>query len=165
MSIFSFVFLFFLTIFAAAAVYTVISYTFESISIMAMCKRSGYRRAFTAWIPFYHKYLLGKIAGKRVLGAIAGILMLISVCLGVYCYVHRELELIPFIMLVLSLLAVFILDTMIAHRVYVRCAGRYGDVLTILSVLSLGLLRPLFLFVLRNQCGHVPASQTSGTDI
>ena len=51
----------------------------------------------------------------------------------------------------MALLAVFILDTLIAHRIYKSRAGKYGDVLTVFTVLSLGLLRPVFLFAVRNR--------------
>lgn len=165
MSIFSFMFLFFLAVFAGVAIYTVVSYAFESIFIMARRKKSGYRCSFTAWIPFYNKYLLGKIAGSSTLGAVTGVLALVSVGLSTYLYIHREPELVPFMILALILLVVFILNTIIAHRVYAKSAGKYSDALTILSVLSLGLLRPVFLFALRNTHGRAPACQADGTDI
>ena len=59
-----------------------------------------------------------------------------------------------------ALLAVFILDTLIAHRIYKSRAGKYGDVLTVFTVLSLGLLRPVFLFAVRNRAAEsVPAPE------
>lgn len=65
-----------------------------------------------------------------------------------------------FILLLMALLAVFILDTLIAHRIYKSRAGKYGDVLTVFTVLSLGLLRPVFLFAVRNRAAEsVPAPE------
>ena len=39
------------------------TYVFESIAIMEMSKNLEYKAVGTAWIPFYNKYLLGKIVG------------------------------------------------------------------------------------------------------
>ena len=57
MNILLFLYIFFITIFVAIILYIVISYTFEGISIMCMSKNMGYKNPFTAWIPFYNKYL------------------------------------------------------------------------------------------------------------
>ena len=125
-----------------------------------MRKKAGDAHTFPAWIPFYSKYLLGKLADRRVMGALSALLTLLSVCLCVYFYVCRELNTLWFILLLMALLAVFILDTLIAHRIYKSRAGKYGDVLTVFTVLSLGLLRPVFLFAVRNRAAEsVPAPE------
>ena len=69
-SLFSFVYLFFVAIAISVILYLLYSYIFQSIASMCMLKNIGYAYPFTAWIPFYHKYLLGKIANKQILGAI-----------------------------------------------------------------------------------------------
>lgn len=83
---------------------------------------------------------LAALAPLAVMGAVSALLTLLSVCLCVYFYVCRELNTLWFILLLMALLAVFILDTLIAHRIYKSRAGKYGDVLTVFTVLSLGLL-------------------------
>ena len=110
-----------------------------------------YKNTFTAWIPFYNKYLLGKIAGNKIMGGISCILSFIAICLGTRFYINKELEIVLFIILVISLIITFILDTMIAHRIYKSRANKYGDILTVFNILSLGLLRPIFLFIIRNK--------------
>lgn len=67
-SLFSFVYLFFVAIAISVILYLLYSYIFQSIASMCMLKNIGYAYPFTAWIPFYHKYLLGKIANKQILG-------------------------------------------------------------------------------------------------
>ena len=135
--ILSAIFLFFIAVFAAAAAYIMASYVLEGFSIACMRKKAGDAHTFPAWIPFYSKYLLGKLADRRVMGAVSALLTLLSVCL-----------------------CVFILDTLIAHRIYKSRAGKYGDVLTVFTVLSLGLLRPVFLFAVRNRAAEsVPAPE------
>lgn len=151
MSILSFIYLFFIAIFVAVVLYIIMSYTFQGISIMCMCKNMGYKNTFTAWIPFYNKYLLGKIAGNKIMGGISCILSFIAICLGTRFYINKELEIVLFIILVISLIITFILDTMIAHRIYKSRVNKYGDILTVFNVLSLGLLRPIFLFIIRNK--------------
>ena len=157
--ILSAIFLFFIAVFAAAAAYIMASYVLEGFSIACMRKKAGGAHTFPAWIPFYSKYLLGKLAGRRVMGAVSALLTLLSVCLCVYFYVCRELNTLLFILLLMALLAVFILDTLIAHRIY-KSRSKYGDILTVFTVLSLGLLRPVFLFAVRNRAAEsVPAPE------
>ena len=89
MNILLFLYIFFITIFVAIILYIVISYTFEGISIMCLSKNMGYKNTFTAWIPFYNKYLLGSIAGNKIMGIISGILSFASIYLGIYFYIHN----------------------------------------------------------------------------
>ena len=147
MNILLFLYIFFITIFVAIILYIVISYTFEGISIMCMSKNMGYKNPFTAWIPFYNKYLLGSIAGNKIMGIISGTLSFVSICLGI----HKELEIVLFIILIISLIITFILDTIISHKIYISHTNKYGDILTIFNILSFGLLRPIFLFMVRNK--------------
>ena len=83
------------------------------------------------------------------MGWISGILSFIAICLGTRFYINKELEIVLFIILVISLIITFILDTMIAHRIYKSRTNKYGDILTVFNILSLGLLRPIFLFIIR----------------
>ena len=147
MSIIMFMYLFFIAIFVAIILYLIISYTFEGISIMCMGKKLKYKNIFTAWIPFYNKYVLGKISNSKVLGMISCVLSFISVLLGIRFYIQQELEVALFIVLIISL----IVDTIISHKIYKARANKYGDILTIFNILSFGLLRPIFLFILRNK--------------
>ena len=136
MNILLFLYIFFITIFVA---------------IICMSKNMGYKNTFTAWIPFYNKYLLGSIAGNKIMGIISGILSFASIYLGIYFYIHKELEIVLFIILIISLIITFILDTIISHKIYIRHINKYGDILTIFNILSFGLLRPIFLFMVRNK--------------
>ena len=125
--ILSAIFLFFIAVFAAAAAYIMASYVLEGFSIACMRKKAGDAHTFPAWIPFYSKYLLGKLADRRVMGAVSALLTLLSVCLCVYFYVCRELNTLWFILLLMALLAVFILDTLIAHKA--GCVGMAANMI------------------------------------
>lgn len=76
MGMLSAVYVFFIAVIVIAVIYYAVSYIFESIAAMSMCKNLYYKHSATAWIPFYNKYLLGKIAGNRALGMIEGVLNL-----------------------------------------------------------------------------------------
>ncbi len=54
--------------FFAAVFYLIITYVFEALTVMGMRERRGEHVPALAWIPFYNKYLLGKIVGKRFRG-------------------------------------------------------------------------------------------------
>ena len=140
-------FVFFIVILAAIVLYCLISYIFESIAIMRL---SG-KNAAAAWIPFYNRYLLGKIADNRVMGGIAGVLAAVSFCLGISLLIPWEGEPLVLPLLVACLTATFILDTIVAHLLYTRYSEKYGDLFTIFTALTLGLLRPFFLFAIRNK--------------
>ena len=60
----SVIFFFYVALLVSVFLYSLISYTFESIALMRMS--TGAKAA--AWIPFYNKYLLGKTAGKSAFG-------------------------------------------------------------------------------------------------
>lgn len=57
MSILSFMFLTFIAMFLAIIIYVIMTYIFESISIMCISKNLQYKATFTAWIPFYNFFL------------------------------------------------------------------------------------------------------------
>ena len=151
MSILSFIYLFFIAIFIAGVLYIIISYVFESISIMCMSEKMGYKNNFTAWIPFYNKYILGKIAGNKLIGGISGILTFVSICICTCFHINQELVIVLFSILMNSLIVTFILDTIIASKIYKSHTSKYGDILIAFNILSFGLLRPIFLFILRNK--------------
>ena len=127
MNILLFLYIFFITIFVAIILYIVISYTFEGISIMCMSKNMGYKNTFTAWIPFYNKCLLGKIAGNKIMGVISGVLSFISIFLGICFYINKELKIVLFIILTISLIITFILDTFMTFpNISVTVAASYS---------------------------------------
>ena len=61
----------FIAVFAAAAAYIMASYVLEGFSIACMRKKAGDAHTFPACIPFYSKYLLGKLADRSYCSASA----------------------------------------------------------------------------------------------
>lgn len=74
-----------------------------------------------------------------------------TVCIGLYCYFQNEFNYIVFIMFLICIFVGFILDIVVSHKIYINVTPKYGDILTVLSVLTFGILRPIFLFIIRNK--------------
>ena len=79
LGILSTIFWFFVAIFVIIAIYLLITYIFESVAISRINKNQKCNATFTAWIPFYNKYLLGKIANLKNQGIVLGIINIIIV--------------------------------------------------------------------------------------
>ena len=62
-------------------------YVFESFGLMKLNKNLGYKHSWTAWIPIYNKYLLGKIAVKPWAGVTLSLLWLIKTVLFILGYI------------------------------------------------------------------------------
>ena len=77
--ILSAIFLFFIAVFAAAAAYIMASYVLEGFSIACVRKKAGDAHTFPAWIPFYSKYLLGKLAKLQVIRNVSELMAHLSV--------------------------------------------------------------------------------------
>lgn len=148
--IFSSIFYFIIAILLIILIYLFLSYIFESIAIVRMCKNLNYKHIFASWVPYYNKYLLGKIAGLKNAGATLGIINAIITFMFIYFqYItnfNTWLLVVFFVLLIIS----FVLNIVISHKIFNKAFNIYGDIFTVFSILSLGLLRPIFLFIVRN---------------
>lgn len=95
--------------------------------------------------------MLEKISGNKVIEMVSCVLSFISILISIRFYIYYELEKVLFIVLLISLVVTFILDTIISHKIYKARTNKFGDILTIFNILSFGLLRPIFLFALKNK--------------
>ena len=143
----SVIFFFYIAVLVSVFLYSLISYTFESIALMRMS--CGMKAA--AWIPFYNKYLLGKTAGKRVLGALSAILTLVQVSVSLYFYLWQKFEPYLFALLLLCTVLNFVFNAVMANRIFSDRAGKYSDILTAVNIITLGLLQSVFIFAVRNK--------------
>lgn len=141
----------FIAIFATIVIFAVINYIFESISISCIGNKMNCSFKFISWIPFYNKFLLGKIGGNKIIGGILGILNLFIVLFGIYFFVNTTTNYIIVFIFILCLLLSFILDTILSYKIYSKAVNKYSSLLTVLNVLSLGVLRPIILFIIRNK--------------
>lgn len=141
----------FIVAFIFIVIYLLITYLFESMTLFRICKSRGDQVAFLAFVPSYQKYLLGMIAKKKWIGSILMIVDILVIAFFLYsCCTQVLLEWMLLVLLFLLFVS-FILNTVIAHYIFKLTNIRYADILTVFSILSFGLLRPIFLFLLRNR--------------
>lgn len=146
------VYYFFIAVLAVILFYTLVSYVLECFTAMRMGENLNYKVKFSAWIPFYNKYILGKIAGNKVLGCISAIFTLTNFSLCIYFYYNnREINTLLFILLMICVIITFIIDTVISHKLFSRRINKTADILTVANVITLGILRPIFIFAIRNK--------------
>lgn len=151
MGILSFIYLFVITFIVIIIFYVLISYIFESLSIVSMSRNLKYKNVNTGWIPFYNKYILGKIGDSKFLGITLLITTLISTITIILFFLFKEPQPILIVIFLISILTTFILDIILSHRIFNKYSKNFKDVMTALSVLSLGFLKPIFLFIIRNK--------------
>lgn len=145
------IFLFFMAIFLFIVIYTVISYIFESMAVVDMSRHLGYKQPYRGWIPFYNKYLLSKIANCHVIEIIVSILSFVEVLMAIYMYTQGTMNILLLILFILLLSISFILDTIVAYKILKRVSEKYCDLFIVINVLTLGIFRPILLFILRNR--------------
>ena len=121
--------------------YVLISYIFESLAITSMSKNLKSKNIYTGWIPFYNKYILGKIGNSEPLGITLFITTLISTITIILFFIFKEPQ--PVL--------IIILDIILSNKIFNKYSKNFKDVMTALSVLSLGFLRPIFLYIIRNK--------------
>ena len=135
MGVVPFVYIMYLIVLVFIILFLVISYTYK----------------LRTWIPFYNKYILGKITNNKTLGLILGVLMFIIFCISVYIYINTEIGIVFFIILLILIVLSFVIDIIISHKIYKNVTSKYADILTVVNVLTLGLTRPIILFIIRNK--------------
>lgn len=125
--------------------YLVYSYILESIFRMNTCGGPKW----TAWIPFYGQYQLGRLAGMEKLGILTAVCHPAAILLAVW-WVCDPLVF-SWCCLLLPLVVGFICKNMTVSEIFKVRAGERADLYNILSMVTLGALRPIFLFVIRKK--------------
>ena len=151
MSFLSLIYFMFIAILSFIILYIVISYTMTSITVMSMRKKLKYKNNFISFIPVFNKYLLGNLVNEKLLGALSSILTFLLMGFGTYLYICKNFKTLPFTVFIILLIITFIIDTVITYKMYDRCDSKYKDIVTIFNCLSLGILRPIFIFLVRNK--------------
>lgn len=149
-----------LLVLAAFVFYFLVSYIFEVLFLCAVLKRNGAAGAGAAWVPFYGKRLLGKIAGSPAGGAVLACLQGLCAVLIALLFLGPDPGTagsgLLLLLLLTAMLVCFVLDVWLAYRIIQQTGCRCGDLLTVLNVFTLGLSRPIVLFALRNDPRLVP---------
>ena len=146
MGILSFIFYAIVACFFIIVIYIAISYAFESIALMNMSKNLNYKAPVTSYIPIYNKYVLGKVANNKALGLILMVDNIIILTLGLITYFYYNSW--AFLAFLVCILISFILNIILSDKIFRDVLKKYSVICTIFSVLTLGFLRPIFLFAI-----------------
>ena len=145
------VFLIFVIATLIIGLYLLINYIFESIFLYKVNKE---KHKIVAWIPFYNKYLLGKIADHKTLGIVLSVIDIVNIILFMISYKFHSLlsniNTIIFFLIILLLILSFIFNIVLSHSIMKKITPKFVDVLTILNIFTLGFSRPIILFLMRN---------------
>ena len=111
-----------------------------------------------AWIPYLNKYILGRVAFKSTAHAVIMTILVLAEFISSSCvlFVKDSVQVIyglSVVSLILSLLTC--IYTFIAHYNIFRKYSKSVVLMTILDVLSLGLLGPIFIFAIRDNDSKV----------
>ena len=137
-----------------------ISYAFNSIGLYKISKREDEPMSILAWIPYLNKYILGRVAFKSTAHAVIMTILVLAEFISSSCilFVKDSVQVIyglSVLSLILSLLTC--IYTFIAHYNIFRKYSKSVVLMTILDVLSLGLLGPIFIFAIRDNDSKVDA--------
>ena len=144
---------------------SVITYIFESIFLYNVSKKEQYKHTFISYIPIANRYYLGKVANKNVIGIINIIVQILILSWWVlffitdfYMYVLNPITdgsdtyntvINPIWILIILMLINFILSTYLSHKIMKNIIGKKAVLFTILNIVTLGISRPIVLFVIR----------------
>ena len=126
-----------LAAYVVGILYLLSSYILEGLALGTVCGWKG-------WIPCYSQYLWGELAGRKGLGVAAAILDVLWPVAAV-CFLQ-----VPELPILWGFAAVMVFrmaaKVSIAHLIYEKTVPQRKNLYTVLSVLTFGILRPVFLF-------------------
>lgn len=129
--------------------YLLNDYIFESIFIYKVSKSK------LAFIPIYNKIILGKTFHENKLGFgifLTDLLSLIFLILSLT--ITTNYDTLIFISIIFLLILSFILNTIMSHLIIKKYVKKYVDIITIINVFTLGIIRPITYFLIRNRGIH-----------
>ena len=130
------------------AAYFVYAYIFESLFCVWQCRERWDLHPAWAWIPLWNQYLLGKAAGLKAMGIALALDHLAVVVLA--CMAFGGMEPALGWCVIFAALGM-IIKAMIACPLYQRACPEDWRKYNWGSILTLGILRPAFLFLLRKR--------------
>ncbi len=139
----------FLIVVAVLGLVILLGYIFCAIGLIKMSKKLNEKGSWMAWFPIFNSYLLGKIAWTKCLGWTMLILTILTS--GISLVVNNIIilsitlsnNLLIILCVILSLLTLASL-----FKLYKLFSKKY-IALIIFTILSCGLLSPIFIFAIR----------------
>ena len=129
-------------------------YIFNSVGLYKLAKNEENNNAYLACIPYLNRVTEGKIAfGNNLLGITMFVLQLLSVilmCITFFFFFFREDSLMILSILGFILSAIFKIIDFVAHYNIYSKYSKSAIIMTVLDIVSLGILGPIFLFAIRD---------------
>ena len=130
------------------AAYFLYAYIFESLFCAWQCREHWDQHPALGWIPLWNQYLLGRAAGLKSMGVALALDQLAVVLLACLAFTGVE----PALGWCVIFAALgMVIKAMIACPLYQRACPEAWRKYNWGSILTLGALRPLFLFLLRKR--------------
>lgn len=129
-----------------------ISYAFNSIGLYKISKREDEPLSILSWVPYLNKYILGRVAFKsNVQAIIMTILVIIEFIASAGVLFVKDIQIVHILSAIVAVLSLLTcIYTFIAHYKVFLKYSKSVVLMTILDVISLGLLGPIFIFAIRD---------------
>ena len=130
-----------------------ISYIFTSFGLYKIAKREEEKTYAFAWVPYLNQYLLGKLAFKSRVQAIIMLILNIIVLVMSISVLFISIDNIHIMYIAIASFIMSLITcvyTFIAHYKIYSKYSRSTVLMTILDIISFGILGPIFIFAIRN---------------
>lgn len=141
-------------VYGLLCLYGIISYAFNSYGIYKIAKREEKKPEFLAWIPYLNRIIMGKIAFNSsiqgIIMALVGLLSIVTILISLFVKLTNvqlmfSLAITSFILSIISKLFDFV-----AHYKIYSKYSKSAIIMTVLDIVSLGILGPIFVFAIRD---------------
>lgn len=121
-------------------------YIFQSFGLLRIAKKENYRYPYLVWVPAVSQYYLGRYCMNKNLSIGYAFLAALSIGLPIAAWLlHAPI----WTWTALGYgIAFFVVDMLVMNRFYKK-VYKAPELYTILTVLTLGLLKPVFLYMAR----------------
>ncbi len=150
-----------LTFFAIIAVFLVIAiifYVLKGVGVMKMAKKSGIKNGGLIFVPIIGDYILYKLAFENNIMPI--LLLAFNIGFGLFLDMNSssilwslQIGTFPFGDINITAIILLVLCTVFAYYTFYKVYKKFSNkavLLTVFTVITFGLLSPIFLFAIRN---------------
>ncbi len=130
-----------------------ISYAFNAYGLYEIAKRENETKIHLAWVPYLNKYILGRVAFKSTMQGIILVIISIVGILSSTMLLFIKPEYSTIMGLAITTIVTSLVEsvyTFIAHYKVFEKYSKSTVIMTILDVLSGGILGPFFIFAVRD---------------
>lgn len=125
-------------------------YILGSLGLMGIANKTETKGGWMAWLPIFNFYLMGKLAFGKAMGWVLVVLSFLggTSTLEIGGETVFSGSILPAPFNTIASIALLVLMIASLYKIYTRMSDK-AVVMTVFTVLSLGLLTPIFLFAIR----------------